>query len=346
MATTQTAARWQVDSADFPAGAAAGDVLRFLLRYAVLAPSSHNTQPWLFRLHGRAVDLHADRARRLPVVDPDDRELTMSCGAALYTLRLALAAFAVDVWVTELPRPAEPDLLARVELTGSPAPGPTPDEATLFAAITRRHTSRARFEPDPVPDAVVGELRAAARAEGAWLYEVPGWRHAAVAKLLARADRLQMADPAFRAELAHWLRPSHTHHDDGIPGYALGRGEIESVVAPLVVRTFDMGAGQAASDEHLLADAPLLAVLGTLEDTVASWLRAGQALQRVLLTATALGLEASFLNQPIEVPTLRRHLARDLGVSGLPQLLLRIGHGPRGSTTPRRPVADVLRRTT
>jgi hypothetical protein len=66
------------------------DELRFAVEQAVLAPSSHNTQPWQFRLDGDTVELYADRDRVMHVIDPQDRELVISCGAALLNIELAI----------------------------------------------------------------------------------------------------------------------------------------------------------------------------------------------------------------------------------------------------------------
>jgi hypothetical protein len=127
-----------------------------------------------------------------------------------------------------------------------------------------------------------------------------------------------------------------------MPGYALGLSELQSVVGPLMVRTFDVGTSQAAKDDELSRWSALLALIVTSTDEKPDWIAAGQALQRVLLTATAAGLQASFLNQPIEISSMRLQLARDLGLPGHPQLLLRFGYGPNVAPTPRREVSDVL----
>jgi hypothetical protein len=92
-----------------------------------------------------------------------------------------------------------------------------------------------------------------------------------------------------------------------------------------------------------VANAPLLAVLSTREDTRRDWLTAGEALGRVLLCAAAAGVTASFLNQPIQVDTLRSELRALVGDEGYPQVLLRLGYGQAIPPTPRRPVEDVLR---
>ncbi len=127
-----------------------------------------------------------------------------------------------------------------------------------------------------------------------------------------------------------------------MPGYALGLSELQSVVGPLMVRTFDIGTSQAAKDEELSRWSALLAVIVTSSDDTPDWIGAGQALQRVLLTATAAGLQASFMNQPIEISSMRVQLGRELGLPGHPQLLLRVGYGPNAAPTPRRDVSDVL----
>jgi nitroreductase len=334
-------AAWQVDAADFPVGSPVEETLRFAVRYAILAPSSHNSQPWRFWIDGSAVELYVDLSRRLPIVDPADRELVMSCAAALKNLTVALNYFGEGFAVMPFPEPDRVDLLARLELVSRPAVAAARVK-DLFDAITRRHTTRRTFDPAAVTEQVFLELRRAALDDQAWFFEVPRHKQRAIAHLVADADTVQMSDPQFRRELAHWMRPNHPETADGMPGYALGYSELQSVVGPLVVRTFDVGSSQAAKDEDLVRGSPLLAVLVTPGDDPASWLAAGQAMQHVLLTATARGLQASFLNQPIEVPALRAKLASELGLTGYPQLLIRFGHGRAGSATPRRPVRDVL----
>lgn len=331
---------WNVEESDYPAGRPDAEKMLFLLRYAMLAPSSHNTQPWRFRIRDGAAELFADRGRRLPVVDPDGRELTISCGAALFFLRLAVRHFGRQAVVEPFPDREELDLLARVRL-GPPQP-PAPDEEILFEAIPKRRTNRGPFGTKRPPGWLLSALGEVAADEGAWLRRVEGeeLRHA-VAALVSEGDRLQLADREFRTELAHWLHPNRSHTRDGIPGYALGFGNLASYMGPLVVRTFDTGRGQAARDRHLAEGSPVLAVLGTDEDTVPAWLQAGQALARVLLRARSENVWAAFLNQPVEVTELRPRLAALLG-GGWPQLLLRMGYGAEPVPTPRRPLSEVM----
>lgn len=335
------ASPWMLNATDFPEGGSLSEKLRFFIAYATLAPSSHNTQPWLFRLADNVIYLYADRTRALPVADPDDRELTMSCGAALYSLTLAIRHFGYQASVALLPDPGDPDWVARIQVDADGQM--TPEEDDLFWALPTRRTNRRAYTAQAVPTSLSNALQATAEAAGAWLHIVQGdaQRHA-VADLIADADRIQWSDKRFRRELAAWLHPERRRSQDGVPGYTFGVAEVVAYVGPFLFRTFDWGQGQAAKDRQLASGSPLLAVLGTSRDTPVAWMAAGQALQRVLLRACTAGVSASYLNQPIEVAELRPRLRDMLGVTGCPQLLLRMGYGPDLQPTPRRSLPDVI----
>ena len=340
-ATDPALAAWELDPGGFDEDGSLAEQLEFLVRYAVLAPSGHNTQPWQFRVVDDVLELWADRSRGLAVVDPEDRELVISCGAALFHLRAAAQAHGLRLAVEVLPEGPRSDLLARVGPHGTPATIPDVDE--LVEAIPRRHTNRAAFEDRPVPPSLLERLRQDAAEEGAKLAVASDsdTQHR-IAGLVAEGDRRQMADRRFRRELAAWLRPNTSSALDGVRGHGFGFPDIMSHLGPLVVRTFDLGTSQAAKDEEIAAGAPALAVLCTDADDPEAWLATGQALARLLLRAQASELWASYLNQPIEVEELRSELADVLGGCPQPQLLLRLGYGPRPQPQPRRTAADVL----
>jgi nitroreductase len=310
-------------------------VVTSLLAAAVAAPSMHNTQPWRFRVrrYAHVIELYADPARALPHSDPHGRAIHIACGAALLNLRLAAAVAGREPVVTLLPDPLQPVLLATVRLAGPYQAQPA--ESELYAAIPGRHTSRLPFSDRPVPPAELAELVEAAKVEGAILHVLDHNETVRVLRLVRDAERDQLADPAYRAELAQWA--GGARDDDGIPDTALGPRAYDPA-AP--VRDFTAGRagrrGYAWFEKH-----PQLAVLSMPADDRASWLRAGQALQRVLLTATARGIAASPLTQPLE--TADAWLVRDPR-SGheQPQMILRIGYSLPVPSTPRRPVSQVL----
>ena len=306
-----------------------------ILEAAMRAPSSHNTQPWRFRVDDGLVHLYADRTRALAVNDPHDRELAISCGCALLHLRVAAAAEGLLPSVHLLPDPADEDLLATVAfLPAEDAPNP---DASLAEFIDHRHTYRKRFEPRQIPDSVLDELVLAARSEGAWLHLLSGeqLRHQ-VAELIAEGDAAHWANPSWRRELASWMHPFREGDGLTIPW-------ITGPLTQLVVRTFDMGDGQAAKDRQIADESPVLAVLGTEADTQLNWLNAGQALGRVLLQACRHHVQASFLNQPVQLPTLRPRLEQLISHPGATQMVIRFGYiGDRLPTTPRRQLHEVM----
>lgn len=241
-----------------------------------------------------------------------------------------------------LPEPKETDLLATVGL--GERTRITVAEEALFLSIPERRTHRPAFEQRSVSLRLLGALRYVARQEHAWLeiIEDPSGREA-VADLVAEADRRQFADREFREEFSSWMTPNRCERRDGVPGYGFGITDRLSKLGPVVTRHVNWGRIRGKRDRRTILRAPVLAVLGTDDDGPIDWLRAGQALARVLLRAQSDGVFTSHFNQPIEVPALRPRLAEAIGHSpGFPQLLLRLGYGHEVTPTPRRAVADVL----
>jgi len=332
---------WDVAGRSFAPDASGADLLREAVDYAVLAPSGHNTQPWSFKVVDETLELWADRARALPVVDPYDRELTISCGAALAFVRIALRRLGHEALTKVLPDAGEPDLLGRVRL-GAAVEADERDRA-LFEAIPRRRTMREPFEDRDLPTQLVRELQQLAEREGAWLARIDPHESGEIPALVDEGDRIQAADPRFRRELAAWFRPNNTASRDGMPGYAFGMSDLRSRFGALVLRRLNWGSYQARKDLQLIERTSLLAVLGTDGDSPRDWLAAGQALGYVLLRARVEGVSASFLNQPIEVEELRPRLASTIGrPAAFPQLLPRLGYAGDRKATPRREAAEVI----
>jgi nitroreductase len=349
---------WNILEQDFPpSGSSYYDKLLFLLKYAILAPSGHNTQPWLFRVVDKSIELYADRTRALPVVDPEDRELTISCGAALYHLVLAARHFRYDYSLEIFPSLSidNDDLLARVILEHDSIEGKLEEEDKLFQAITKRRTNRSVYENRDVPDSLLLKLEAAAVNEPFFSTAKTGlssvWIHIAkqveekntLADLITEGDNVQLSDKRFRRELASWLHPNRSQSRDGIPGYAFGFSDIMSLIGPFVIRTFDIGERQAAKDRQLASGSPVLLVMGSNTDEPLDWLHTGMVMANMLLLARSECIWASFLNQPIEVPELRPKVREAIYKEGFPQLLLRMGYAQDVKPTPRRPIEEILR---
>ncbi|VVJ21801.1 Uncharacterised protein [Amycolatopsis camponoti] len=305
------------------------------LASAVRAPSPHNTQPWRFVLEGEAIEVWLDRERVLAVADPLAREARLSCGAAAFNAAVHLGADGIATTVRTIPDPDAPDLLAVIRLDGNRKV--TQTDRDLAAAVFRRHTNRRPFLERLVPPVARVALKSAALQEGGQVEYLDEAGHfSTVTTLVRRAEALQENDLAFRAETASWMRRD-TAAPDGVPASASGP-------PPYGSRAVSLRASHANQElpPREFEQDPLLAAVLTRDRGPHAEVRAGMAMQHVLLTATAAGLATSFLSQPFETPQTREALDRIFDGHGQVHTLLRIGYGQTTATTARRAVADVL----
>jgi nitroreductase len=308
---------------------------------ATLAPSIHNTQPWRFVLGPDRLDIHVDLDRQLLVSDPRGRQLLLSAGCAVFNARVALEAAGHHVQVERFPRGGPADLVARL------TPSASHDESSwigeLDKVIEARQTNRRRFAEERVPAEVVAELVTAANLEGAELFPITRPQHRfAVARLTQQAQRLEMQDPSYRAELRAWTSDD-PRRLDGVPAAAVpyvGDGAATTDVVPM--RLFDSrGMGWLPSDASAGA-AECLLLLGTRVDSPAAWMAAGEALERVWLECTQLGYAVSPFTQVTEVGATQEALREQLGLDMYPTVLLRVGHAPETVRTRRRRLVEML----
>ena len=302
-------------------------LFRKAVERASRAPSVHNTQPWRFVVRADVLELHGDSDRQLRALDPTGRQMVISCGCALFNARVGLAADRV-VQVDRLPNPAKPELLARITLRDEQAPW-TP-LVRLDPMIERRHTNRRDFFDEDVPPDVIHELTTAAEQEEASLVQIVKPEHKIVAAELSReAETAQNIDPRYQVELQAWTT-TDLRRSDGVPVSAIPHTDSRFETEGLI-RDFDVaGRGwlprlRQSSLNHCLM------VLGTAKSTRSAWLRAGEALQRILLEATRFDFVVSLASQVAEVPSTRDRLRRELDLEFHPLLLMRIG---RAAPTP------------
>ncbi|GAA4789007.1 Acg family FMN-binding oxidoreductase [Streptomyces sanyensis] len=314
-----------------------------LVAEAATAPSMHNAQPWLFRYdRGRALlELRGDPARSLPVTDPGNRSQHLGCGAALFNLRVAAARAGWEPRVRILPEPARPGLLARISFL--PGAGPDEELAELHPALRRRRTSREPFSGEPVPGELKDGLSGAAIAEGARLLFLDEDQVGSVLELAEEAAYRESVDEEVRREVARWIAPlapgGTAPAAEGIPAAALGPRSYDGR-AP--VRDFTPDRRPPGQSVAVFEHRPCLGLLGTRHDRPAAWLEAGQAMERVLLQATLDGLSTALSSQMLEWPELRWVVRGPFMAIGSPQMIIRLGYGPKPPGTPRRPLSEVL----
>eukprot|EP01117_Protostelium_nocturnum_P014961 TRINITY_DN5754_c0_g1_i1.p1 TRINITY_DN5754_c0_g1~~TRINITY_DN5754_c0_g1_i1.p1 ORF type:complete len:450 (-),score=94.11 TRINITY_DN5754_c0_g1_i1:59-1408(-) len=360
---------WCVRQELFPYDGQLQSQLEFLVRYAILAPSIYNSQPWLFRVEGNSIEIFPDTKRSLAIVDPNDRQLRISCGAAFYNLRLAATHFGFE-HTTELS--PESGAIARITLTKittdatkeSSAFPPsdsflpsTSQTEHLFQAITARNSDYEDFDPTPISEEEIRTLKSVAEEEnGIWFQPLtdPSSRKSAAA-LISEADLKQSDYIPYRQEVAKWIRAASGNGDgrDGVPCCQFGISSLQYWMGSYL-RSGNWLKFSAQSHKKLVENAPLVAVLGSKLDTDREWFVVGQNLQKILLCASHLGLSVSQQNQALELPELRGKLQsvvsqskdmQDNQLSGLPQVVLRMGYRKNSKPTkhtPRRSLASVL----
>jgi hypothetical protein len=316
------------------------EVLAWAAEVALRAPSILNTQPWRWRIAGGVLELYADPARRLEVIDPERRQLTISCGAALHHATTALAAAGCIVDVQRLPEPDQPDLLARIRCTDRRPPEPA--DIWRYQTIPLRHTDRRLFTDKVVPDGLLGTLRDAAESQHAHLHRVKREDVPTLASAVAQAQSAELSDPMYRAELRDWTqRPAGSN--DGVSARTTTPTSQRTV--PLRDFTLDQpGELQTISGHDTAA---VYAILAGDSDEPDGWLRGGEALSAVLLTAVHEGLSASPISDVAEVTGTRVLLNELLNGTGYPYLALRFGVGDPTTAvpaTPRHPAAEVIQR--
>lgn len=317
----------------FPADASPADQLTFMLNWAVRAPSVLNTQPWLFAVDGRLVRLHADRTRQLRVLDPDGRALAISCGAALFFLDVAAHHFGYATETYLQPVAEHPDVLGTLLLAHGGEP--TDEDEALFAAADARHAGSGAFDLPSLSAHVADRLTRAAETEGVHLHVIADRdEKERIADLVAMASLAQADDARLQDEMRAWLRDANDQRRDGMSELlrSLWDRHASAHIPPSRV---------AEHRRRLAAEAPALLVLTTDADGTIAWLTAGRALGRLVLTAAAESISLSYVNQPVEVDSIRPRLGELVGAP-FPQLVLGVGTAASHTRGRRRPVRHVL----
>jgi hypothetical protein len=318
-------------------------VARYLVAEAVWAPSVHNTQPWLFLADGQQISLYADAGRALPVADPDGREMLISCGAALFSVRLALRTLGYVPETFVLPDPAQPTLVARVSWRQR---APVSEvERRLAGQVRRRRTHRDAFDAEPLPHDTLAALRGSAARHGATLrIMADDGRRATLAAAVQTAEHHLRLDGERVRELARWAPAPDSARRDGVPATSYP-ARAEHTVPYFPGRDFAHGHGWGVptlSSARAPRAAGVAALLTTAGDRPADWVNAGQALQRILLTASICGAAVAIHSQPAELPWLRELIRTQLSDGAYPHLALRIGMVIQAAVSLRRDPDEVL----
>jgi len=325
---------WNVAEQDYPHGSAIENQLAFLIRYAILAPSVKNSQPWAFSVQGNQIHLLADLRRGQAIADPDRRELYISLGCALENLLVAAEHFGFRHGVAYFPEQARQELVATVSFSPGGVRSRTREAAGLNA-ILRRHNDNSVFRSVALPADITLRLMACS-AESDLQVQLTDDRHFRrwIDLLTGEADRAEFADPAFRRELASWIGRG-----------VFGQPPLIARLGKLAVSRVDLGETVAQQDHEIVDSAAMLGLICAMGDSHLMHVRTGQLFERLWLTATGLGISLHPMSQTMRHPELRAAVGELLPWAGwTPQHLFRVGQSARQDDdhTPRRPLEDVL----
>jgi hypothetical protein len=322
---------------------AAEDIARYLVAEAVWAPSVHNTQPWRFVAGDNQISLFADADRGLPVADPDGREMMISCGAAMFNVRLALRSLGYVPQTLVLPDPGRPELVAQVSWRERVPVNEF--EWRMYRQVRSRRTHRGALDPDPLPHGMLAALRTSAARDGAALrIMADDGRRATLAAAVQTAEQQLRLDSRQIRELARWTPGPGSPRGDGVPATSYP-AQTERTDPYFPGRDFARGHGWGLpplSTARGHRAAGVVALLTTAADRPADWVNAGHALQRILLTASTCGVAVALHSQPTELPLLREFIRTKLSSGAYPHLVLRIGMVTQAAVSVRRDPDDVL----
>ena len=322
---------WKINPKDFPERGGRAEQIRFLLRYALLAPSTRNTQPWMFESDNTRVRMYADFSRWPPVADPDQRELHVSLGCALENLLIASEQFKLGHSVKAFPRSPKGNLVAEITYIDKfQADAARP--VRLFEAITRRRTDHQVYDARPVSDTILKQIRSVcADRDVSVLLTRDAEIRTAVDKLMLRADALAFANADWRAEFA-----------DSVGSGGFGTSWMLSMLGQFAISHLNVGATIAKHDHESLMSSSVFGMIGSRGSGPRAWVRAGQVLERAWLMATSHGLVMQPISQLLQMEPTREACAKLFRAGGAPIVPFRLGY-PRNKPdpTPRFDLADV-----
>lgn len=314
---------WLVQAGDFPQSGFLEEQLKFLLRYAVLAPSTHNSQPWQFQVSAGAVTFLPNFKRNLPVGDPRNRFLYFSLGTALENFVVAAEYFGLVPTINYPSNDKEP-ITVLFDDTSSGERAIDKDVQQLFSSISRRVTYRAPFKAEEVPGAIFESLKVDSEADVRVDIVFEPANRAALAKIIAETTHSVMSRSAFRKELASYVRTNVTRQGTGMPSFVMGVSTLPSLVIPWLFKLFDISKFRKKKAAGARS-APAFGVISTVHDNPEAWVKAGQVFERIALKATALDAAVQPLVSPIHDGNHYQDIQKVLGITERPQFIFRIG---------------------
>jgi hypothetical protein len=330
----ETKSVWNVKASRFPKNGTMGRKIKFLLNYAILAPSGHNSQPWKFVIKKNVLEILPDYKRERKIVDPNYRELFISLGATAKNVEISANNFGMRFEKTI----REKGIFFKFE-NGQWVE----TDKDMFEVITKRMTNRGEYEIKS-PDKEVVRKLVDIKTKNTWIKTVENkTEKLKLAQLIYEADLVWFKSKELTNELEGWLRDDIEMAKDGLPTGVLNLYKMAVEVKYLFAKDSTTALDKAKKDWNQAIDAPILLAIGTKEDNIINWIEAGEVYETIALKLTRMGLSNSFYNVVLELKGFRRKLTEMWKIKGKLQMLIRIGYAKENiGHSPRRTVDEVL----
>ncbi len=337
---------WDVPFDAFPLGETEMDKLKFLLRFAILAPSGHNTQPWNFSITRNEISLLVNRERSLEGSDPHRRQLLIAFGCMIENLFISANHYGYEANINYFPNSQNHDLIAKISIVESSGNHKN-NNNDLFFAISARHTNRGKYLDRSLPENFLQRIERYEEKDLKISIVTDNAQKHIIADIINEAQIETMDSSEFREELSQYIKSSFTRETTGMPGFVLEIPAPISLFASRLIKKINLSRKSRKKDDALLKQYTPAAfiIISSRDNDRGSWLAAGRLFEKLWLTATAEGLNCSPMAAAIQSPIYNKRLRESLGIDFEPQVFFRIGYGRRQfHHSPRFSVEELLKK--
>ncbi|MBI2415192.1 MAG: hypothetical protein HYV33_00835 [Candidatus Kerfeldbacteria bacterium] len=305
---------------DYPTRGSFQERIEFLLQFGILAPSTHNTQPWLFKVENNICKLHYDKARILPAADPKQRDLHISLGCCIENILTAAWVFKLSADVQYFD--SKSDTL-RAMLTFRDDPVKNINEKYL-STMQSRVNVRGFFDDLPIDTDILDGIEL--------LEDNIELKIIINKKVIQEISSLSLdgitkayGNDEFRNEIGTWVRNNFSGANDGMVGHSLRMSTLVSVVFPFMVKRVNLKNKVIEINKKQWETVPGVCVLSG-EENIISWMKVGRLAERCMLLLENKGIRSSIFQAAIEFDYLQEGLKKLLKMKHLPQILFRVGY--------------------
>jgi hypothetical protein len=333
---------WAIDINAFPKKGSLFDQLKFLLGFAILAPSGHNSQPWKFSIQDNVISLLINKERALEQSDPKGRQLFISIGCVIENLLVAADYFGFRVNTDYFSNSSNKELVAKFSFQKDSSF--KSDINHLIFEISKRQTNRNKYENRILSSDFIQRLYQLSNQKLTITVIVDQTKRDQIADIVNAAQIEVMDQRSFRKELSHYIKSNFTKAKFGMPGFTLGIPAIISIIASWLIRRVNLSRKTKRKDELLLKKyTPAFMIISSTSDEKENWINAGRLFERIWLIAHQDGLACAPLAAGVQVGNYYQQLQKIIGISHRPLVFSRLGYASKSSGhSPRCEVGDVL----